>query len=719
MQRAQEILEKTFGYKAFRLEQARIIETLIGGGDALALMPTGGGKSLCYQIPALVRDGVGVVVSPLIALMQDQVEALRQLGIRAAFLNSTLDWRERRDTEEALVRGDLDLVYVAPERLVTPQMLALLDEAKISLFAIDEAHCVSQWGHDFRPEYQQLRILHERFPDVPRIALTATADRRTRDEIVAELALGDAAQFVSSFDRPNIRYMISEGGGREELWKFIAAEHPQDAGIVYCLSRKKVEETAEWLAKKGRVALPYHAGLDAGKRAKHQQRFLREDGVIIVATIAFGMGIDKPDVRFVAHLSLPKNIEAYYQETGRAGRDGLPADAFMTYNLQDIILLRQMTDASEGSEHYKRVMRGKLDALLGLCEMTGCRRQALLAYFDEAQSEPCGNCDNCLTPPETRDARIEAQKALSCVYRSNQMFGVQHLTDILMGKETERVAKFRHTNLSTFGIGKELSMNEWRDVFRQLVAIGCLYADADSYGALKLTDKARPYLKGELPFLLRKLAKLPAASKAKGKRGRADAMERLPAAARPLFQALRELRSQLAGEQNVPAFMIFQDATLIEMALARPRTLDEFRAISGIGESKAKRYADYFLAVIAAAAPASVSATPAKATAAAATPADTAAATLALHREGLEPAEIARRQDLPLSSVYLHLAEGIEKGVVDADAVIDLDELERQEIMDAFEAANVLETQQLQPAYDALGGRYGYGILKCLLAELM
>ena len=458
MNRAREILQKTFGYSDFRHHQADIIQCLLNGEDALVLMPTGGGKSLCYQIPAMIRSGVGIVVSPLIALMQDQVDALNELGIRAAFLNSSMDVSAQQRTEQQLVNGEIDLLYVAPERLMTSRMLALLAQSSIALFAIDEAHCVSQWGHDFRKEYQQLRILHERFPAVPRIALTATADQRTRQEIIEQLNLEDASLFINSFDRPNINYTISEGqNSRDRLWSFLEQSHPHDAGIVYCLSRKKVEATAEWLSKKGRKALAYHAGLPAETRQQHQQRFLREDGIIIVATIAFGMGIDKPDVRFVAHLSLPKSIEAYYQETGRAGRDGAPANAWMAYGLQDVISLRQMTQGTDASEQFKRISHNKLEAMLALCEQRHCRRQSILAYFEESLKRPCGNCDTCLNPPEEWDATELARKALSCVHRTEQRFGVNYVIDVLLGKDNERIKQFGHDRLSTYGIGKELT----------------------------------------------------------------------------------------------------------------------------------------------------------------------------------------------------------------------------------------------------------------------
>ena len=491
-----EVLGRVFGYDAFRGEQEAIIEHVAGGGDCLVLMPTGGGKSLCYQIPALLRDGLAVVVSPLIALMQDQVSALRQAGVRAGYLNSTLTFDEVRAVERDARAGRLDLLYVAPERLMGERTLALLDGvrggARIALFAIDEAHCVSQWGHDFRPEYLQLSVLHERYPGVPRIALTATADAPTRREIAERLGLGDARIFVSGFDRPNIRYaIVPKRSAREQFLRFLDAEHRGHAGIVYCLSRRKVEETARWLRGRGYDALPYHAGMGAEERKRHQDAFVREDGVIIVATIAFGMGIDKPDVRFVAHLDLPKSIESYYQETGRAGRDGLPADAWMAYGLADVIALRQMVEGSEAGEQRKRLEVRKLDAMLGLCELTTCRRRALLAYFGETLAEPCGNCDNCIAPPEAWDATEAAQKALSCVYRTGQRFGAGYVIDVLLGKDSERIRGFGHQRLSTFGIGADLDMATWRSVFRQLVARGLMSVDVEGFGSLKLTGASR------------------------------------------------------------------------------------------------------------------------------------------------------------------------------------------------------------------------------------
>jgi ATP-dependent DNA helicase RecQ len=598
IERAREVLADVFGYRDFRSHQADIIATVIAGDDALALMPTGGGKSLCYQIPSLVRPGLGVVVSPLIALMQDQVEALTQAGVKAAFLNSTLEFREMVALEARIGKGDLDILYVSPERLLQERTLALLARTELALFAIDEAHCVSQWGHDFRPEYRQLKVLAERFPSVPRIALTATADERTREEIVAELRLGEARRFIASFDRPNIRYTISDAGSlgaRERLWRFIEAEHAEDAGIVYCLSRKSVEETAAWLADKGRTALAYHAGLETRVRSKVLDRFRQESGVIVVATIAFGMGIDKPDVRFVAHLNLPKSIEAYYQETGRAGRDGLPANAWLAYGLQDLIQLRQWIAQSEGSEAYKQVQRQKLAALIGLCELPSCRRQSLLAYFGERRSEPCGNCDNCLNPPQTTDGTVLAQKALSAVYRTGQRFGATYLIDVLLGRANERVARSGHDKLPVFGIGKDTDEATWKGVFRQLTAAGQLTGDDDGYGMLLLTDAARPILRGEEKFLVR-IA--PKETKTKAKRASKSAAI-VNDADRPLFEDLRNLRRDLAAKAKLPPYIVCSDVTLAELAIFRPTDEAALHGITGLGNSKIGRYGAALLATIA------------------------------------------------------------------------------------------------------------------------
>jgi len=592
-----ETLRRVFGFDSFRGQQAEIVNHVIAGGDCLVLMPTGGGKSLCYQLPALCRPGLGVVVSPLIALMQDQVTALTQLGARAAAVNSAMPYGEARAAERAMRAGELDLVYVAPERLLTEGFLDLLNDCELALFAIDEAHCVSQWGHDFRPEYRQLTILHERFPSVPRIALTATADGPTRRDILERLELSEGRAFVAGFDRPNIRYRVQpKVNPRRQLLDFLRGEHAGEAGIVYCLSRAKVEETAAWLAAQGIEALPYHAGLEKDVRARHQTRFVKEEGVVICATIAFGMGIDKPDVRFVAHLDLPKSLEAYYQETGRAGRDGLPADAWMVYGIQDVAKLQQMTANSAAPEDQKRIERQKLDALLGFCEATRCRRQVLLAYFGEKLAEPCGNCDTCLDPVESFDGTEAAQKVLSCVYRTGQMFGAAHVIDVLLGGETERVRKFRHDQISTYGIGGELSRQAWRSVIRQLVAQGLLSVDLEGHGGLRLGPDCRPVLRGERTVALRRDPSWRKAAKVSAPR-RQVALD--DPAAESLFQALRARRRDLAKQQGVPPYVIFHDSTLMEMATTRPRSLEDFAGLGGVGQAKLERYGEIFLAVIA------------------------------------------------------------------------------------------------------------------------
>jgi len=598
---ARELLRRVFGYASFRGEQEAIVGHVTAGGDALVLMPTGGGKSLCYQIPALLRQGTGIVVSPLIALMQDQVDALRELGVRAAFLNSTLDAAQARQVEQALLAGTLDLLYVAPERLLGERCLALLERARIALFAIDEAHCVSQWGHDFRPEYIGLSVLHERWPRVPRIALTATADAATRAEIAEKLALGEARVFVSSFDRPNIRYRIVEkDDARRQLLRFIQEEHAGDAGIVYCLSRAKTEETAAFLAQHGIDALPYHAGMDAAARAANQARFLRDDAVVMAATIAFGMGIDKPDVRFVAHLDLPKSIEGYYQETGRAGRDGLPADAWMVYGLQDVVQLRRMIDDSESDPEYKRLSGAKLDAMLGLCEASDCRRVRLLAYFGEA-SAPCGNCDVCLDPPEISDGTVAAQKLLSCVYRlgkeRGQRFGGGQVIDILRGKDTEKVRKWRHNELSVFGVGADLSETAWRGLLRHLIALGVIEVDHDSYGTLALTGESRAVLRGERRISLRRQTlDDPGRRVRKTRSTEAAALGEVPGRR---FERLRAWRAATAREHGVPAYVIFHDATLREIALQAPDSIEALSGISGVGARKLESYGAAILALVA------------------------------------------------------------------------------------------------------------------------
>ena len=595
MSEALTILNQTFGYPAFRGEQAEIIGQVASGGDALVLMPTGGGKSLCYQIPALLRDGVGIVVSPLIALMQNQVDQLKQLGVRADFLNSTQLIDEAGRVQRDALAGKIDLLYVAPERLLTPSFLHLMERMTIALFAIDEAHCVSQWGHDFRPEYLQLSILQERFPTVPRIALTATADELTREEMIKRLKLEDARVFISSFDRPNIRYTVVEKqDARQQLLRFLREEHPGDAGIIYCLSRKKVDETAHWLKGQGIVALPYHAGMDTASRRRNQDKFLRDDSIVMVATIAFGMGIDKPDVRFVAHLDLPKSVEGYYQETGRAGRDGQPANAWMTYGLSDVVQLSRMIEQSDADESHKRVERHKLDAMLGYCETVTCRRQMLLQYFGEAGA-PCGNCDTCLAPPQTWDGSLAAQQALSTVYRTGQRFGAGHLIDVLLGKATERMKSLGHDQLKTFGLGNDFDDKRWRSVFRQLVATGLLRVDVTGYGALLLNETSRPVLRGEQPVHFRQEVEV---EKRKTTKTRTKVPLDLPADRHELLEALRTLRRKLAEEQGVPSFVIFHDSTLMQLVTQRPQNRAQLAEISGIGAQKLDRYGAPLLDVL-------------------------------------------------------------------------------------------------------------------------
>jgi ATP-dependent DNA helicase RecQ len=587
------LLQSVFGYPAFRGSQAEIIDHVVQGGDALVLMPTGGGKSLCYQLPAMLRNGVGVVVSPLIALMQDQVDALAEVGVRAAFLNSSQTFQQALEIEKKMRQGELDLVYVAPERLLTQRCLELLEICPISLFAIDEAHCVSQWGHDFRPEYIKLSVLHERFPEIPRIALTATADHATRAEIIKRLQLENALQFVSSFDRPNIRYRIVEkASGRHQLLDFLRAEHTADAGIVYCLSRKKVEETAEFLIQHGVCALPYHAGLDTKVRTQNQARFLREDGIVMVATIAFGMGIDKPDVRFVAHLDLPKSIEGYYQETGRAGRDGAAANAWMSYGLQDVVQQRRMIDESDADENYKRLQSGKLDAMLALCETVHCRRCHLLSYFGQSEGaeKACGNCDICLNPPHAFDATIVTQQLLSAIYRVDQRFAAGHVIDVLRGMDTERIQQWRHNKLSTYGIGSERSEAEWRAILRQTIAQGYVRVDYDSYNALKLTETARAVLKGEKSVQMRRYEKPQKATKQKRSVSKGYTEANLSIETQQLFEKLRHWRMETARLHNIPAYVIFHDSTLRDIAKARPHSLADLRGVSGVGEKKLETY---------------------------------------------------------------------------------------------------------------------------------
>ncbi len=711
------ILEHTFGYHSFRPHQQDIINAVSNGQDALVIMPTGGGKSLCYQLPALLMNGVAIVISPLIALMQDQVTTLRQLGVRASFLNSTLNQVQAQDVEEALLKGELDLLYIAPERLTLDKTLNLFNQIKIALFAIDEAHCVSQWGHDFRADYLQLNLLHERFPSVPRIALTATADKRTREEIIQRLDLDRAHQFIGGFNRPNIQYrVIQKNNSKEQLLDFLRAEHSRDAGIVYCLSRKKVEQIADWLNQQGFTALPYHAGLDASTREANQNRFIREESIIIVATIAFGMGIDKPDVRFVAHLDLPKSIESYYQETGRAGRDSLAATAWMSYGIEDVVKLRRMLESSQGNEEFKKVERHRLDAMLGFGEITTCRRQALLRYFGEEFDDQCGNCDNCLQTVDTWDATVAAQKALSCVYRTRQLFGVNHLLDVLLGKETKKIQQFDHHLLSTFGIGTELNETQWRSVFRQLVARGFLTVDVNGYGSLRLTEKSRSVLKGDETLMLRRDPEAPLRKKTKTGRGEISADDRL------LWEALRELRKNLAVEQGVPPYVIFHDATLMEFIRYQPSDHQAMSLISGVGDAKLERYGEAFIECIQ-----QFRSINKKVTETANTDKTTKETkipsqqeSLDLFNKGNDVNAIAGLRELKLTTVYQHLCAYIASGDLRASEVAGISAQECDQITDALIAELTDDnTIPLTQVYEHFGGAYSYDVLRCVRAEVL
>ncbi|MBG0842997.1 DNA helicase RecQ [Ectopseudomonas toyotomiensis] len=700
---AMRILKDVFGYDAFRGNQAAIIERVAGGGDALVLMPTGGGKSLCFQVPALMREGLAVVVSPLIALMDDQVATLDELGVAAVALNSTLSPDEQREIADRIRRGQIKMLYLAPERLVQPRMLSFLQGLDIALFAIDEAHCVSQWGHDFRPEYLQLGQLAELFPNVPRIALTATADKRTREEIVQRLHLDNAERFLSSFDRPNIFYRIQpKDQPRKQLLGFLAARKG-DAGIVYCLSRKKVEEVAEFLSSQGFPALPYHAGLPNELRAFNQKRFLNEEGLIMVATIAFGMGIDKPNVRFVCHLDLPKSLEAYYQETGRAGRDGLPADAWMAYGLQDVIFLKQMLNNSEGDERHKRIEQHKLDAMLALCEETRCRRQALLAYFDEELPNPCGHCDNCIDGVETWDATEPARQALSAVYRSGQRYGVGHLVDILLGRDNEKIRAAGHQHLAVFGVGKGFSEVEWRTLFRQLVARGLADVDLDGFGGLRLSESCRPLLRGEVSLQLRREPKPAQAAKASS----SAASQLVRGHEREMWEALRSLRRKLAEEHSVPPYVIFPDATLLEMLRSQPSSLSEMAEVSGVGARKLERYGQAFLEVLNGR---GADDTPAPV-------ADLRHELVSLARAGMTPAQIAGQLNCSEKNVYSLLAEAIAQQQLTLEQALDLPEELLGEIQETF-----LDGEGELPAVSEVAplfaGRVDEAVLYCVRAAL-
>ncbi len=714
MDAAVEVLKTTFGYEQFRHPQADVIATLLDGQDALVLMPTGGGKSLCYQIPAIVRAGVGVVISPLIALMHDQVNALSQLGVKAAFLNSTLDYETERMVEDQLSNNELDLLYIAPERLTSQRMLALLDRIHIALFAIDEAHCVSQWGHDFRSDYLQLTLIEQRYPSVPRIALTATADERTRREIIQNLHLADARHFISSFDRPNIQYRINQKtNAKAQLFAFIQAEHQGDAGIVYCLSRNSVDKTANWLCTKGIKALPYHAGLDKAERSANQGRFLREEGVVIVATIAFGLGIDKPNVRFVAHIDLPKSLEAYYQETGRAGRDGLPATAWMIYGLQDVVKLRQMMGSSDANELFKRAERQKLDAMLGLCEIVSCRRQALLAYFGDDLQAPCGNCDTCLVPVQTWDATEAAQKALSCAYRTGQRFGAGHLVDVLMGKDNAKIRQFGHQRISTYGVGKDLGANQWKSVYRQLIARELLTVDIEGFGSLKLTEAARAVLLGKEKLLLRKDPEQNVLRKLKSAPG-------LSGEDADLWEALRARRKELADEQGVPPYVIFHDATLLEMVSQRPLSEAELGNINGVGAKKLLAYARPFLTII------EEFALDTPHSAVQSKPetrenSDTVNETLLLIRQNLKLEQIAEQRQLTLATIAAHIEKLLQLGEVKLAEVINLSEQEVNEVTNSLldQKPTADGNYPLTPVYQKLEGAYSYEVIRCIRANLV
>ncbi|MGF1751523.1 DNA helicase RecQ [Vibrio cionasavignyae] len=698
-----QLLKSLFGYDDFRHQQATIIDTLISGQDALTLMPTGGGKSICYQIPAILREGVGIVVSPLIALMQDQVDALHQIGVKAAYLNSSLSPYDQQAVEQQLLMGEIQILYVAPERLLMERTLSLLEQTRLSLFAIDEAHCVSQWGHDFRPEYQKLSILKARFPSVPRIALTATADSRTKDEIIEQLGLQNAQIFVHSFDRPNIHYHVSDlSNAKQELWSFIETNHASDAGIVYCLSRKKVEETTKWLCDQGKQALAYHAGMSNEQRAQNQQRFLREDGIIIVATIAFGMGIDKPDVRFVAHLSLPKSIEAYYQETGRAGRDGEPANAWMAYGMQDMVLQRQMVQNSDANEQFKFTSLQKLNALLGYCDLASCRRQSLLAYFGETLETPCGNCDNCVSPPETWDGLEATQKALSTVFRTEQRFGASYLINILLGKSDQRIEQNQHHTLSTFGIGTDLSAKQWQGVFRQLLAMNLLEVHG-SHGSLRLTELCRPFLKGQRPIQLRTLRNSSTSKKTTKKQKHLG----LTSADSKQFETLREVRAALASEQQVPAYMICHDATLQALATERPQSKEALNQISGFGDTKIEKYGERFLTAIL------------PKTKEENTLSDTELESLSMLKQGLSVDDIAEQRQIKHSTVLAHLAIAIENGACALEQVIDLPSPEVETIISQANRLDTLQEGKLKPLYEHFEQSYDYGMLKCILAKMV
>lgn len=713
MSLAHEVLQNTFGYSQFRGQQQEIIDTLIEGGDALVIMPTGGGKSLCYQIPSIVRAGCGVVISPLIALMEDQVNALLELGIRAGFLNSTQSYEENQRIEHALLAGELDLLYIAPERLAQGRMVSLLQQSSIALFAIDEAHCVSQWGHDFRADYLQLHQLASIFPSVPRVALTATADARTQQEIIQRLCITHAQSFVAGFDRPNIFYQIElKQQPKQQLISFIKSEHKNDAGIVYCLSRKKTEAIAAWLCSQGFTALPYHAGLPHEVRSLHQQRFLREERIIIVATIAFGMGIDKPDVRFVAHLDLPKSIEAYYQETGRAGRDGEPANAWMVYGLEDVIKLREMMGSANNNnaekDEYKRVEHQKLDAMLGLCEITTCRRYTLLRYFGDTTGPQCGYCDMCKTPAATWDGTEAAQKAISCAYRTDQRFGVGHLIDVLAGAKTEKIKQFSHQDISVYGIGKDLSKAQWRSVYRQLIARNFLMVDYQNYNRIMLTESCRALLRGDINIELRKdITKKPSLKKSASNNTDSSVQQQHT----ELWELLRACRMQLAQEKGVPPYVIFHDSVLMQMVEQLPSTTAHFSQLSGVGEKKCDQYADAFIRVIAEYMDNKKNEGEIS---------STLIDSLHLLDQGKAIAEVASERGLSVSTVYAHASQLIHLGELTLSQVGEYSDSEIVRVESCFVDHQAMDEQaKLKPVYEALLEEYDYGVLRCFHANFL
>ncbi|MFA7165039.1 MAG: DNA helicase RecQ [Desulfoplanes sp.] len=717
------LLQDTFGFRSFRNLQEEIITHVIAGKDALVLMPTGGGKSLCYQIPSMVRPGTGIVVSPLIALMQDQVTGLQQMGIKAAYLNSSLKAQEAAEVENQLVSGHLDLLYVAPERLMTERFLSLLAKSTIALFAIDEAHCVSQWGHDFRPEYTQLAILREKFPQVPRLAMTATADVPTKKDIQANLHLENARVFSTGFDRPNICYtVIPKNNAHQQLLRFIQDEHPGDAGIVYRMSRKKVDQTAAWLAGKGIVALPYHAGMDAGARYRNQERFMREDGIVMVATIAFGMGVDKADIRFVAHLEPPKSLEGYYQETGRAGRDGLPADAWMTYGFGDIVAMRQMVLGNAGTKERKRIEWQKLEALLGYLETASCRRHALLGYFGDSYPPRCDNCDNCLHPVETWDGTLAAQKALSNIFRTGQRFGVAHLVDVLLGNESATVLKFRHNQVSTFGIGKELTKAQWSSVYRQLASAGALYVDMESYGALKLNAKSWAIMRKEEQIFFRKD---PEKFKKKTRASRSTMECKLETEeSRALWESLRTLRREISEKQNVPPYTVFPDKTLLEMVVYRPQTLVDMGVLYGIGRAKLEHYGQDFLDALKNhesehGRPDSIPDLPESAPVSSRNEechelTDTESHSLELFRQLGSVQEVAAHRKFKETTIYGHLLSAVKLGMVEGRDVVSIGPEEIDLIEGTITRLADDGIVLLKPLYEALEGKYDYEVLRCV-----